>query len=61
METKHTYTGQNFIFHLKENGDNLNISLSSHYVQPPITRNELKELAKFIDSFIVDDKIQVNE
>ena len=50
---KLSYTGKQFIFHIfKTTDNNVEISLSSHYVNPPISRKELGELAKFIDSFI---------
>ena len=50
---KLTYTGKQFIFHIfKTTNNNVEISLSSNYVNPPVSRKELWELAKFIDSFI---------
>lgn len=50
---KSSYTGKQFIFHIfKTTDNNVEISLSSNYVNPPISRKELGELAKFIDSFI---------
>lgn len=50
---KLSYTGKQFIFHIfKTNDNNVEISLSSNYVNPPVSRKELAELAKFIDSFI---------
>jgi pterin-4a-carbinolamine dehydratase len=53
LMNKFSYTGKQFIFHIfKTKDNNVEISLSSHYVNPPISRKELEELAKFIDSFI---------
>ena len=53
LMNKSSYTGKQFIFHIfKTEDNNVEISLSSHYVNPPISRKELGELAKFIDSFI---------
>ena len=50
---KLSYAGKQFIFHIFTTKDNnLEISLSSNYVHPPVSRKELEELAKFIDSFI---------
>lgn len=50
---KLTYAGKQFIFHIFTTKDNnLEISLSSNYVHPPVSRKELEGLAKFIDSFI---------
>lgn len=53
---KLSYTGKHFIFHIfKTEDNNVEISLSSNYVNPPVSRKELGELAKFIDSFIESD------
>jgi hypothetical protein len=49
---KSSYIGEKFIFFIFKTEDNIQISLSSHYVNPPVSRKELGELAKFIDSFI---------
>ena len=50
---KLSYDGKQFIFHIFTTKDNnLEISLSSNYVHPPVSRKELEGLAKFIDSFI---------
>ena len=50
---KLSYAGKQFIFHIFTTKDNnLEISLSSNYVNPPVSRKELEGLAKFIDSFI---------
>jgi hypothetical protein len=48
MKELHSYTGQHFIFHLIKEHNLTTISLSSDYVNAPVDKFELKELADFI-------------
>ena len=48
MKEHQTYTGQHFIFHLIKDDNLTTISLSSNYVNAPVDKFELKELADFI-------------
>lgn len=54
METKKTYSGQHFFFHLFEQDGKISVGLASEYVYPPIDKYELKELADFIYTQLED-------
>lgn len=54
METKKTYSGQHFFFHLFEQDGRISMGLASEYVYPPVDKYELKDLIEFIETFLKD-------
>ena len=60
MKEHQTYTGQHFIFHLMKHDNLTTISLSSNYVNAPVDKFELKELADFIYDSLENDQNQSN-
>lgn len=52
MKTKNTFTGEHFIFHLFNDHGQLIMGLSSDYVYPYASKEDLKGLAEFILQYL---------
>lgn len=55
MNIKSTLTCPNFNFHLFDEDGKITIGLASKYVYPPVDRDDLQELVKFINDYLENE------